>query len=102
MLGYRPRTPQIRGGKAQSEAWDKWRLVAPWPGKKPGPWSSQALGHPGATGSRERAENVIWACWLDLKGDSSRWSHGVLSLMAAGLNLVAVISGNPERPSMGD
>jgi hypothetical protein len=42
-----------------------WRRIA-GPVKRPGPWGSLALEHPGATGSLRRAENGIWAHELDL------------------------------------
>jgi hypothetical protein len=57
----------------QSEAWER---------EEARPWGPQALGHAGAVGSLRRAENGIWALWLDLargqgiKGEGdSNWSH---------------------------
>lgn len=44
----------------------------PRPVKRPGPWSSQALGYPGSTGSPGRAENGIWAHGL---GGGHGWGH---------------------------
>jgi hypothetical protein len=69
------RKHQSRAQGRKSTDWDvgKLELVQGFPESvmRPGPWSSQTLGHPGAAGSHRRAENGIerWA------RDSS-WGRG--------------------------
>jgi hypothetical protein len=68
-------------------------------------WGSQALGHSDATGCFRRAENGIWAHWLDLvwgqgkRGNLASPVGRILGLMAAGMGLVVVMAGSTERPS---
>ena len=47
------------GVGTQSEMWESqgWLGVVPGPSKRPGPWASQALGHPDMAESYSRAEN---------------------------------------------
>jgi hypothetical protein len=54
--------------EVQSETWNSrsW-LRGLGPPKSLGSWNSQALGHPGASGSHGRAESGIWALRLDPK-----------------------------------
>ena len=58
---------------------------------------SQALGHPGATGSLRRTETRIWALRLDLVR-----VRGVGELLAGPTVIVlglAAVAGRAERPS---
>lgn len=79
----------------------------PGPGKRLGPSGSQALGHPGATGSCGRAENGVEVRRLALalvwgRKEEPCWSCRQSPWLVGGwleLGLVAAVARNAERPS---
>ena len=89
-VGVRVSKHSLRCGKAGADS------EVPRAATRSGPWGPQALGYPGAPGSRRRAASSPW--WEGRALASPTMI--VLGLMVTGL--VAPVSGSTERPSMRD
>ena len=92
---------RLRCGKAGADS------GVPRPMTRSGLWSSQAPGHPGATGSHRKAENRVGAFGLGTASSPELGGRGALTChmgrvlgLTAGLG--AVVAGSADRPSLED